>query len=287
MSDPIPSPHASPVVSGHTAARLLAAAPGEIEVSLDLGLSRSCVRVEGDAVVLPGDARVLTRDLRAAFRAPEDCIEISGTECRKIYHFSELTNRYYKLYQPFDDRAPTIVIAGAGMHAIVGMDPWADEEEKVAVLRARGGECLDTCFGLGYSAQLLARAGFDRLVTCEVDPNVLDCAAANPWSRGAFDDERIQILARDVREFLRESPDDQFAAVFHDPPTVHLAGELYSGELYAEFARVLAPRGTLYHYVGAPGARVGRDYTRGVMRRLHQAGFTRTTRRARGVLARA
>lgn len=286
MSDPIPSPHASQVVSGRTAARLLASAPGEVEVSLDLGLSRCCVRVEDDAIVLPDAARILKGDLRAAFRDPEDCVEISGTACRKLYHFSELTNRDYKLYQPFEDRAPTIVIAGTGMHAIVGMDPWADEQEKVAVLRARGGQCLDTCFGLGYSAQLLAGAGFDQVVTCEVDPNVLDCAAANPWSRGAFEDERIQILARDVRDVLRESPDGQFAAIFHDPPTVHLAGELYSGELYAEFARVLAPRGTLYHYVGAPGARVGRDNTRGVMRRLQQAGFTRTTRRARGVLAR-
>ena len=205
---------------------------------------------------------------------------------RKVYIYSERTGKYYKLFQAQEDHAPTIVIAGATMHAIVDMDPWEDAEEKVSALRGRGGECLDTCFGLGYSAQLLPGRGFERVLTCEVDPNVLRIARINPWSGPAFQREDVEIVRRDVREFLADCEPERFAAVFHDPPTIHQAGELYSGDLYREFARVLGPRGWLYHYVGEPGAKSGRDYTRGVMRRLQDAGFTRTQRRARGVLCR-
>jgi hypothetical protein len=257
-----------------------------VSVSLDLGLSRSAVRVEKDVVTLP-DGQLISRDnLSAAFSAPEDCIEIAQGACEKIYVFDHQAGKYYKLFQPFEDRAPTLVINNATMHAIVRMDPWQDEQEKVSALSPRGGECLDTCFGLGYSAQLLVRAGCEHVVSCEADPNVLGCAAANPWSRGAFGDPRIEILQADVREYLRRRQEGSFAAIFHDPPTIHQAGELYAAELYAEFARVLASGGVLYHYVGAPGARLGRDLTRGVMRRLHDAGFVSVRRVARGVLAR-
>jgi len=282
MSDAAPPP--APVISGRTAERLLNA-EGCVTVSLDLGLTQSNVEVGGEEMILPGGRAVRKDALAGAFKDAEDCIELSAGGPRKVYLFSEETGKYYKLYQPFEDRAPTIIIAGATMHTIVSTDPWQDEEEKVRTIPARGGECLDTCFGLGYSAQLLAARGFERVVSCEADANVLSVAAVNPWSRGALEDDRIEVLSVDVREHVRAREDGRFAAVFHDPPTVQQAGELYSGALYAEFARVLARRGSLYHYVGAPGAKLGRDYAEGVIRRLREAGFERTRRIARGVLA--
>ena len=278
-------PRNSLVLSGHTARRILEAPTGKLAASLDLGLTRSNVSLLADVITLPGGRRIRKQDLAAAFKDAEDCIELTPDRPRKVYIFSQKTGKYYKLFQPTEDRPPTVVIAGATMHAIVKMDPWQDEAEKVATLKARGGECLDTCFGLGYSARLLAVAGFRRVTTCEVDANVLEVAAVNPWSRAALEDARIDIVQADVRKLLRSCKDGRFAAIFHDPPTVHQAGELYSAELYADFARVLASRGVLYHYVGSPGARVGQDYTRGVMERLSAAGFASPRRCARGVLA--
>jgi len=274
------------VISGRTARRILEAPPGKLDVSLDLGLSRSRILVCEDDIVLPGGSRVAKEALRKSFREPQDCVELAGSRCRKVYDYCAKTRRYYKLFQPFEDRAPTIVIAGAAMHAIVRMDPWEDVMEKVGLLTARGGECLDTCFGLGYSAQLLARAGFDRVVSCEVDTNVLACAAVNPWSRAALEDRRIEIVQADVRDYLRGCQRERFATIFHDPPTVQLAGELYGTALYAELARVLLHGGTLYHYVGSPGGRLGADHAGRVMQRLREVGFVNARRRARGVIAR-
>jgi hypothetical protein len=257
-----------------------------VQISLDLGLHRSAVQVREESMELPEGQRIDLQELHDEFSDPEDCVVISEKRCRKVYIYSQRTGKYYKLYQPEEDSSPTIVIAGATMHAIVDMTPWEDAEEKVQALRGRGGECLDTCFGLGYSAQLLPERGFESVLTCERDPNVLRVAEFNPWSRAAFRRKDIEIVRRDMREFLSECDPERFAAIFHDPPTIHQAGELYSGELYREFHRVLCRRGWLYHYVGEPGSKTGRDYARGVMRRLQDAGFTRTQRRARGVLCR-
>ena len=281
----IPVWQRAPVLSGRSARRLLEAAPGLHSVSLDLGRTEETVTAADDDLFLPGGQRVAKADLANAFSDPEDCIELREGTCAKVYVYDEDARRYYKLYQPFEGRAPTVVINNATMHAIVGKDPWQDEAEKVAALRLRRGECLDTCCGLGYSAQLLAESGFRHVTTCEVDANVLRMAALNPWSEGLFENRRIEIVPEDVCEFARSCAAGRFACIFHDPPTVFMAGELYSGGLYREFARIMTRRGELYHYVGSPGARAGRDYARGVMRRLHEAGFTAVRRATGGVLA--
>jgi hypothetical protein len=287
MSQPsdLPAWRQVPILSGRAARLLLAPERGAVTVSLDLGRTKTAVVIEGEDIVLPDGQRARKAGLAAAFSDPEDCIEIAEDGCRKVYLFSESERRYYKLFQPFEGRPPTIVINNATMHAIVGKDPWEDAEEKVATVPRRGGECLDTCCGLGYSAQLLAKRGFQRVTTCEADLNVLTIAAVNPWSEGLFRNPRIAVQHADVREFAARSDAGRFACVFHDPPTVLLAGELYSEELYREFARILAPEGVLYHYVGAPGARLGRDYARGVIRRLQAAGFRGVRRVTEGVLA--
>lgn len=263
---------------------MLDADAGLIEVSLDLGRTTASISVEDEGLVLPDGARLKKAALAEAFSEPEDCIELRGGECRKVYAYSQAERKYYKLYQPFEGRAPTIIINNATMHAIVDKDPWQDEADKVATLPRRRGECLDTCCGLGYSAQLLAEAGFSRIMTCEVDRNVLEMAAVNPWSEGLFGRPHIAIVNADVRDFVTECPAGRFSCVFHDPPTVYQAGELYSEQLYHEFARVLAGGGALYHYVGAPGRRIGRDYARGVIRRMRAAGFAEVRRVTGGVL---
>jgi predicted methyltransferase len=51
--------------------------------------------------------------------------------------------------------------------------------------------------------------------------------------------------------------------------------------------RVLSRKGTLFHYVADPDSKLGDRMTKGVMRRLREAGFAKVERRAQafGVVA--
>ena len=63
-------------------------------------------------------------------------------------------------------------------------------------------------------------------------------------------------------------------AILHDPPRFGIAGELYSQAFYDQLARVLKPRGLLFHYTGSPNKLTsGRDVPREVQQRLTRAGF--------------
>ncbi len=285
MAERVPEFRGAPVVSGWTANRILRAPPGRLEVSLDLGRSTAEVTCDSASVILPGDLKVSKQALAAAFSEPEDCISLEPGEPEKVYRYSERTRKYYKLYQAREDDAPTIVINGATMHSIVRKDPWTYTRDKVASVPRFRGACLDTCCGLGYSAQLLCERRAGKVTTCEADDNVLAVAALNPWSERLFASDRIGIVPQDLREHVRASRPGVYGCIFHDPPTVFQAGELYSAGLYRQFARVLQRGGVLYHYVGAPGGRTGRDYAGGVIRRLQGAGFKRTRRVVEGVVA--
>jgi hypothetical protein len=273
------------VISGRTARYLLDASNGPAEVTLDLGLTRATVEVEDDMLCLPEGEHVSRSALEELFNQEEDCIALLGDTWRKVYLYSDETNCYYKLYQPFADQAPTIFINNASMHSIVEKGPWQDEVDKVKVLPPIGGRCLDTCCGLGYSAQLLSRKGFDEVVSCEIDREVLRVASINPWSRSLFHNSVVQIVEIDVRDYVDDLPEGSFEAIFHDPPTVYQAGALYGEELYREFWRVLTNGGVLYHYVGEPGRKRGQDYAHGVIQRLQEAGFRNVKRATSGVVA--
>jgi len=132
------------VVSGRTARRIARAPDGPLEASLDLGRTRSTVRIEADSATLPDGRTVDRAALAEAVSDGEDCIELTPAAPRKVYAYSRERCCYYKLFQPFEDRPPTIVINGATMHAIVGKDPWQDEAAKVGQVVAprRGGRCL-------------------------------------------------------------------------------------------------------------------------------------------------
>jgi len=273
------------IISGRTVQEVISARSGMLQISLDLGRTQGSVSIRSDVVTLPEGASVPMAALRELRLKPEDCVVLQDGCWQKIYIFSETKSTYYKLYQPVADKAPTIIINGATMHAIVGKDPWQYTVDKVATVPRFMGECLDTCCGLGYSAQLLAARRTGRVTVCEVDRYVLEVGSVNPWSEGLFTDAQIDIVQSDLRQYVAESASNRFGCVFHDPPTVYQAGELYSGELYGQFARVLRAGGVLYHYVGAPGRRVGQDHSRGVMRRLQSAGLVRVRRVTDGVLA--
>ena len=74
---------------------------------------------------------------------------------------------------------------------------------------------------------------------------------------------------------IQDFDDQAFSRIIHDPPMFSLAGDLYSSAFYEQVYRVLRPSGRLFHYIGDPKSRSGRNVTRGVVRRLHDTGFKR------------
>jgi len=274
------------VVLSHYQAAAWLAARGQVAVlrtSLDLGRTEAEVRLGAEGVELPTGERL---DWAAVARVAEDlsgCYRLEGKDLVRIQAFSSRTGRAYSLYPT--PTAPTLLISGIPMHRIKGTDPWQDTLSKVRVANPRGW-VLDTCMGLGYTAIAAARTA-ERVLTIELDPEVVALARQNPWSQPLFTDPRIQVLIGDGAELLSALASGVFSCVIHDPPTFALAGELYTLEFYREVMRVLRPRGRMFHYIGDPESKSGRAVTARVRERLRQAGFQRLTPapRAFGLLA--
>ncbi|HEY7269960.1 MAG TPA: RsmD family RNA methyltransferase [Dehalococcoidia bacterium] len=201
-------------------------------------------------------------------------------------HFSPETNRLYVLYQEPDD-LPNLEISGAKMKSSTP-SLRAILDASLTALRPLVGVCLDTCGGLGYSAIAMAASPAVECVTCfEVDANVIEAARHNPEARALFEDSKIELQKKDVVVALKSMPEARFDRVFHDPPRLAMAGELYSLDFYRTLWRVMKPGAKLFHYTGAPGEKRGKDVRGGVIRRLNEAGFVQVRERpdAQGVSA--
>src|SRR4029079_18997534 len=84
----------------------------------------------------------------------------------------------------------------------------------------------------------------------------------------------LTLVRGDIAVEIDSLPDQSFDAVLHDPPRFGIAGELYSQAFYNHLARVLRPRGLLFHYTGTPNKLTsGRDVPSEVAGRLRKAGF--------------
>jgi hypothetical protein len=196
--------------------------------------------------------------------------------------FSEVTGRTYRL-RPTDDW-PALEISGILMHRIKGTTPRRDAENKLRLVAPVRGAVLDTCMGLGYTA-ILAAATASSVTVIEKDENVLELARLNPGSRPLFDAPAgrgaIRLILGDASQVVAGFDDAAFDLVNHDPPTLSLAGELYSNAFYEQLLRVLKPGGRLLHYTGAPGSRArGVDLGASVSRRLQRLGFVQVRRDA-------
>jgi len=135
---------------------------------------------------------------------------------------------------------------------------------------------------LGYTAIEAARTA-EHVITIELDPTAQEMARYNPWSRSLFDNPKIIQIIGDAFEVVPSFEDGVFSCILHDPPMLSLAGELYSGEFYRDCWRVLQRGGKLFHYIGDPDSKSGARTTRGVVRRLQEAGFTRVIAKAASI----
>jgi hypothetical protein len=245
-------------------------------VSLDLGLSSAEIAIRPEGVSLPGGQVLAWQDLETIASSQNSCFVIENGAPRKAQIFSEETNRLYSLMPT--GRAPTMLISGIPMHRIKGTDPHQDTLQKIKSIAPVVGRVLDTATGLGYTAIAAAKTA-EHVVTIELDPAALEIARLNPWSQALFDNPRITQIIGDSFEEIDKLGEAAFSRIIHDPPAFNLAGDLYSGEFYRQLFRVLRPGGRLFHYIGDLESKSGRVVSKGAVRRLQEAGFSRVARR--------
>jgi predicted methyltransferase len=174
---------------------------------------------------------------------------------------------------PTDWGPPTFEIDGIKMLPTARVSPYADAEHKVDLIRPRGKVIVDTCGGLGYFAACCLAGGAERVLSYEINPDVIWLRSLNPWS--PVEDPRLTLTHGDVVRALIALPDASADAVLHDPPRFGIAGELYAKSFYDQLARVLKRRGRLFHYTGIPNKLTsGRDLPNEVAKRLLASGFT-------------
>ena len=254
------------------------------EVSLDLGITTATVTITPEAVIFPNGEQLNWQTAEKIKKSAVNCFLVENNDARPIQVFSEFTNRMCSLMPT--ERAPSMLIAGFLMHRIKDVDPIQDTLKKVAAIAPVVGRVLDTATGLGYTAIEVAKTA-DEVVTIELDPGAQEMAQLNPWSQGLFSNPKIRQVMGDAFEVVQGLADESFSRILHDPPTLSLAGDLYSGTFYRQLYRVLKRGGRMFHYIGDPNSKASGNVTKGVMRRLQEAGFTRVVRRpeAFGVVA--
>jgi predicted methyltransferase len=241
-------------------------------ISPDLGLTKVQVEVHPRGIMYPSGQVLLWEAVEEIVDRSSVCflVEEGDPDPQPIQAFSEYTGLFYGLMPT--RRAPTLNVSGIPMHRIKDTTPDRDTLEKIRAISPIRGPVLDTCTGLGYTAIEAARRA--EVLTIELEPIVLDIARLNPWSRSLFDNPQIEQIVGDVNEEIRDFEDGSFGCLIHDPPTLSLAGDLYSSQFYAQLSRVLRPGGRLFHYIGDLASVSGANTARGVMQRLRSAGFT-------------
>jgi predicted methyltransferase len=247
-----------------------------IQISPDLGLSTGIVTLRSEGVVFPNGERLDWQSIEKISKSEVNCFILEDNAARPVQVFSEYTNRVCSLMPTRG--APSMLIAGFVMHRIKGIDPMQDTARKIATISPLVGRVLDTATGLGYTAIEAAKTA-DEVVTIEIDPGVQKIARLNPWSQQLFYSLKIHQIMGDAYKVVQSFEDGSFARIIHDPPTFSLAGELYSGAFYQQLFRLLKRGGRLYHYIGDPNSKASGGVTKGVLKRLQEAGFARVVRR--------
>lgn len=263
-------------ISHFQAAEILKArGQSSVETSSDLGMSRCVVDLEEDGAGFPNGVFVHWDEIEEIADSKTKCYQVTDEGPAEIQLFSETTGLMRTLYPTRG--APTTLVSGVLMHRIKDVDPMQDTKNKLSAIAPVAGEVLDTTTGLGYTA-LLASKSAEHVTTVEIDPAAHEIIRANPWSEELFESPKVTAVIGDIVEIIDSLPANKFSRIIHDPPTISLAGDLYSEAFYAKLLRVLKLKGMFFHYIGDPESAHGRKITPGVIRRLYAAGFGRVER---------
>ena len=239
-------------------------------VSLDLGLSKSIIKIFNGKVIFPCGNELTLLELENIEKRSDAVFLLSE---KGLFLIAISNNHYFKLVPT--KGAPTIEIDGVRMHRMSDITPEKDAEHKIDKLNISGGNVLDTCTGLGYTSISTLDMGAEIIVTVERSVEVLIIALMNPYSRRLFSG-RINKIVGDSFHIVDVFPKNFFDYVVHDPPRFSHAGELYGGQFYQKLFKIVKKGGKIFHYVGEPGYRYRNvNLRRGITSRLRRSGFTR------------
>lgn len=255
-----------------------------MEVSLDLNLTESEIKLDSECILFPLGERLDWKSIEEISSNETACYTVHNHAAKAIKGFSEFSGRVYGLMPT--PSAPTMLISGIPMHRIKDTNPYQDTLNKIKAITPIKGDVLDTTTGLGYTAIEAAKTA-RRVVTIEIDPTAQEIARMNPWSRALFESPNIKQMIGDAFEEIENFDPESFSVIIHDPPMFSLAGDLYSLAFYQQAFRVLKRNGRIFHYIGDPESKSGARVTAGAIRRLQEAGFRRVVRapRAFGIVA--
>jgi uncharacterized protein len=263
------------VLSHFQAAEILQAKydkKSSVTTSTDLGMTSTEVPILKDGVDFAGGEGLNWNQIEEIFSNKTACFRVEENTPKIIKGFSEFSERYYSLMPT--ESAPTMLISGIPMHRIKGTNPYRDTLSKIKAIAPIRGYVFDTATGLGYTAIEAAKTAL-QVVTIELDPQAQEIARLNPWSQSLFSNPKIKQIIGDSFEEIEQFEMESFSCIIHDPPTLNLAGELYSQEFYKRAYRVLKQNGRMFHYIGDPESKTGARTTKGVVNRLREAGFER------------
>lgn len=236
-----------------------------IEISLDLGMTSSEVRLENGRAVLPNGTKV---DIPEIDEDDRSCYAVLDSELREVRYFSGKTDLFYKL-EPTSKR-PVLKVSGTRMH----------KQEFVDLIKSKRlrGKILDSGTGLGCTAMEAAKTA-GKVVTVEMDENVLNLAKQyNPYSQELFQKDNIDIRINEITKEIKNFEDGYFDCVILDGGMPASSEKFFSRENYREVFRVLKSGGESFHYVPRHQVHTGRDFLSEIVSRLKEAGFTKVDR---------
>jgi len=251
--------------------------------SIDCGVTQTEATLLDDKVLFANDASFSWEILNEINANKENCFIFESGGAKPIKGYSEKTGRSFSLYPT--ESAPAMITAGFPMHRIKNILPLQAAKLMIETLLPINGQVLDTATGLGYTSIIASKSA--SIKTIEFDPVAQEMAHQNPWSQELFNNLNIDQLLGDSAEIICEFDSGSFNCIMHDPPAVNLAGDLYSLDFYKQLHRVLTKNGKVFHYIGDPQTKSGASTTKGVFRRLYDAGFRKVILKpdAFGVLA--
>ncbi len=237
----------------------------EIEASLDLGITRIKVKLNKEGFFL-NDKLIKPKKIK---ETDKSCYLIKNNQLEKVQYFAD--GKLYKLI-PTNFR-PILKISGTSMHKKEFLEQIRKDKLKGAI--------LDSGTGLGYSSIIVSKTA-EKVITIEIDENVIEIAKLNPYSKELFTNKNIKQIIGNIVEEIKRFHDKEFDFIIFDAGTVKGSEDFFSLNNYKEAFRVLKHRGKLYHYLPKHQYRRGRDFASEVISRLKTAGFKRTYRNKEG-----
>ncbi len=235
----------------------------DLIVSLDLGLSKQKITLSKTGFYV-GDEFIENIKVR---EDDKSCYIIREYKLEKLQFIDHESGGFYKLV-PTEFR-PILQVSGTSMHKKSFLDKL--ERDKLY------GKILDSGTGLGYSSIVLSKTA-DKVITVEIDKNVVEIAKINPYSQELFRNRNIKLILGDITQEIKKFINSEFDFIIFDAGTVKGSEGFFSLNNYIEAFRVLKPRGRLYHYLPKHHIHRGRDFASEVISRIKKVGFKKIIR---------